>query len=275
MEKKYYDSLEVIENYGLLSLPINEFSMLLAIDLLSQRVIEIPNAEKLLELEYEEKDHYKPLIDALQTKIKDIEIKITNSIEKGEIKALFISRNFHTEQIDTTNTLIKFDEFDKFLEIYGLDQYIIWHEDESQLGARFERETDIAYEAVELIRLKKRYIDTVIDQAEIEKLRQKVIDEPDTITKLIQENLYFNSQKYLGEEKSIESSKPLIAIRERETLLIIISALAKEAGIDINKISKAGVVIESLTQQLGSTVSATTIERHLKQIPQALENRTK
>lgn len=115
----------------------------------------------------------------------------------------------------------------------------------------------------------------MIDQAEIEKLRQKVIDEPDTITKLIQENLYFNSQKYLGEEKSVESSKPLIAIRERETLLIIISALAKEAGIDINKISKAGVVIESLTQQLGSTVSATTIERHLKQIPQALENRTK
>lgn len=275
MDKKYYDSLEVIDDYGLLALPIDELSMLLAIDLLSERVIDIPNAEKLLEQEYDEKDQYKPLIEALQPKIKDLENKITNAIEKGEIKAIYASRHFDTENIDTSNTLVKFDEFDKFLEIYGLAKYIIWHEDESQLGARYDKEANIAYEVVEHIRVKKRFIDTAIQTGEIEELRKKVIDEPEMLTKIIQENLYFNAQKYLGEEKRTDSSKPLIAMRERETLLIIISALAKEAGIDTTKISKAGVIIESLTQQLGSTVSATTIERHLKQIPEALERRAK
>ena len=70
------------------------------------------------------------------------------------------------------------------------------------------------------------------------------------------------------------ANKPLIMI-ERETLLIIIAALAKEANIDYIKTSKAGVIIENLTQQLGSFVSATAIERHFKQIPQALGNRAK
>lgn len=70
------------------------------------------------------------------------------------------------------------------------------------------------------------------------------------------------------------SPKPLMNI-ERETLLIIIAALAKEAKIDIFKPSKAGDLIAKMTQQLGTSVGATTIERHLKNIPQALENRTK
>ncbi len=62
---------------------------------------------------------------------------------------------------------------------------------------------------------------------------------------------------------------------ERETLLVIIAALAKEARVDINKVSKAGDLIASMTQQLGANVGATTIETHIKKIPQALQNRTK
>ncbi len=62
---------------------------------------------------------------------------------------------------------------------------------------------------------------------------------------------------------------------ERNTLLIIIAALAKEAKVDINKISKAGEYIAGLTDQLGSSVGATTIERHLKKIKNAIESRIK
>ena len=68
--------------------------------------------------------------------------------------------------------------------------------------------------------------------------------------------------------------KPL-SDKERETLLVIIAALAKEAKVDITKTSKAGELIASMTQQLGSSIGATTIETHLKKIPQALENRAK
>lgn len=63
--------------------------------------------------------------------------------------------------------------------------------------------------------------------------------------------------------------------KERETLLVIIAALAKEANIDITKTSKAGEIIASMTQQLGASIGATTIETHLKKISQALGNRAK
>ena len=62
---------------------------------------------------------------------------------------------------------------------------------------------------------------------------------------------------------------------ERETLLVIIAALAKEAKVDIAKISKAGQQIENMTQLIGARIGATTIETHLKKISQALENRAK
>jgi hypothetical protein len=73
-------------------------------------------------------------------------------------------------------------------------------------------------------------------------------------------------------DKKIE--KP-ISDKERETLLVIIAALAKEAKIDISKTSKAGVLIAAITQQLGAPIGATTIETHLKKISQALESRAK
>ena len=68
--------------------------------------------------------------------------------------------------------------------------------------------------------------------------------------------------------------KPLVT-RERVTLLTIIAALAKEANIDIAKASKAGSIIEVLTEKLDARVSARAIENHLKRIPDALERRGK
>ena len=63
--------------------------------------------------------------------------------------------------------------------------------------------------------------------------------------------------------------------RERVTLLTIIAALARAAGIDISKASKAGAIIEAQTDKLGARVSARAIEEHLKRIPDALERRGK
>lgn len=77
---------------------------------------------------------------------------------------------------------------------------------------------------------------------------------------------------YEKPKQLLEVEKP-ISDKERETLLVIFAALAKEARIDILKTSKAGEIIASMTQQLGASIGATTIETHLKKIPQALENR--
>lgn len=79
-----------------------------------------------------------------------------------------------------------------------------------------------------------------------------------------------------GFYKLIKSSEEQpLSDKERETLLVIIAALAKEAEVDIAKISKAGDLIANMTQLIGAPIGATTIETHLKKIPQALASRTK
>jgi hypothetical protein len=66
--------------------------------------------------------------------------------------------------------------------------------------------------------------------------------------------------------------KPL-GERERSTLLTIIAALAKAAGVDITKPGKAGAAIEALTIDVGARVAERTVIDHLNRIPEALERK--
>ena len=69
-------------------------------------------------------------------------------------------------------------------------------------------------------------------------------------------------------------SRPLLTT-ERNTLLTIIAALAKQAKIDIKEAGKSAQYISGLTDELGANVSKRAIEDHLKKIPGALEVRMK
>ena len=62
---------------------------------------------------------------------------------------------------------------------------------------------------------------------------------------------------------------------ERQTLLLIVAALAQHAGIDIARHEAAGATIEKLTDQIGAHVDSGTIARHLKKIHDAIEARAK
>lgn len=70
----------------------------------------------------------------------------------------------------------------------------------------------------------------------------------------------------------VKAERPM-GVRERNTLLIIIEALAKEAKIDLSKPSKAGAAIANLTELLGAPVDHSTIEQKIKLIASALESR--
>ena len=70
------------------------------------------------------------------------------------------------------------------------------------------------------------------------------------------------------------TEKPL-STRERNTLLTIIAALCKIAGYDIAKHAKTAVLIQSTTASMGLSIGESTIEGHLKKIPNALESRMK
>ena len=68
--------------------------------------------------------------------------------------------------------------------------------------------------------------------------------------------------------------KPL-ATRERDTLLTIIAALCKDAGYDYTKHAKTAGLIHSTATIMGASIGETTIEGHLKKIPDALATRMK
>ena len=57
-----------------------------------------------------------------------------------------------------------------------------------------------------------------------------------------------------------------IELREKTTLLVIIAALAKLAGIDVTRPSKAAMEIERHINLLGARVAARTVENHLPAI---------
>jgi hypothetical protein len=70
------------------------------------------------------------------------------------------------------------------------------------------------------------------------------------------------------------TDRPL-EIKERRTLLCIIAALCKEAGLDYKKAAKTAGLIQGTAQQMGVSLGETTIEGHLKKIPDALATRMK
>lgn len=69
-------------------------------------------------------------------------------------------------------------------------------------------------------------------------------------------------------------SKAIMMTREKNTLLVLIAALCKQANFDYSQrgISKA---IEAATEELGARIGDDTIRKILKEIPEALESRQK
>ena len=72
----------------------------------------------------------------------------------------------------------------------------------------------------------------------------------------------------------VKETEPLDT-RERNTLLTIIAALCKEAKIPYDKPAKAAGMIQSTAAKMGVSIGETTIESHLKKIPDALATRMK
>lgn len=66
-----------------------------------------------------------------------------------------------------------------------------------------------------------------------------------------------------------------IDTRERNTLLTIIATLCKEAKIDYTKPAKAAALIQGTAALMQVSIGETTIEGHLKKIPEALATRMK
>lgn len=80
--------------------------------------------------------------------------------------------------------------------------------------------------------------------------------------------------KSADESNAAIENKP-IETRERGTLLTIIAALCRDAGYDFSKHAKTAGLIQSTAATMGCSIGETTIENHLKKIPDALAARMK
>ena len=72
----------------------------------------------------------------------------------------------------------------------------------------------------------------------------------------------------------MQIERPL-ATTERNILLTIIAALCKDAGYDITKHAKTAGLIQNTAATMRVSIGETTIENHLKKIPDALGTRTR
>ena len=75
--------------------------------------------------------------------------------------------------------------------------------------------------------------------------------------------------------KPVSTADKTLGLRERDTLLSIIAALCKDAGYDSTKHAKTAGLIQSTAASMGLSLGETTIEGHLKKIPNALASRMK
>ena len=270
MAIKFLNQLSDIESFSLFSANLNELSYLLCVELLYCGQIAIPNAEKYFNVDYRDNEK---LITLLSPQIEFYENRLIKSVEMGEVKASFIIRDVETGKIIPHQTLISSSEFGKFLKIYDLFDLIAYDSD-YPIMTRWEFEGDLQLEVQDLIALRKSLYHLKHERELFEKTKQDLELTPTKIDLIIKENVELQIKLASGEGVYIKEDKPLIN-KERETLLVIIAALAKESSIAIDKTSKSAELIASLTQLLGSPIGATTIETHLKKIPHALESRAK
>lgn len=78
----------------------------------------------------------------------------------------------------------------------------------------------------------------------------------------------------VSNETTVDTEKPL-GNRERDTLLSIIAVLCKEVNFDYKTHAKTAGLIQSTAATMGISIGETTIEGHLKKIPNALATRMK
>lgn len=64
-----------------------------------------------------------------------------------------------------------------------------------------------------------------------------------------------------------------LGTKERISLLLIIAAACKEANLDVKAHAKTAVLLKNIAVGMGVQIGETTIENHLKKIPNALEAR--
>jgi hypothetical protein len=197
--------------------------------------------------------------------VKKVIAAIGESIVRREILPVRLSVNLDGE-IDAKETWLRLSDVEDWCRCRNLDtgelfgQY--WDDEQrifegmGEAGdvARMECETQNFDAELETISSNAKWDENMMEQ----------------YSKLMRENFVLRSTK-----SHARTAERPIATKERKTLLAIIAALCKDAGYDYTKHAKTAGLIQSTADKMGISIGETTIEGHLKKIPDTLATRMK
>jgi hypothetical protein len=135
------------------------------------------------------------------------------------------------------------------LDIYNLSEHIVFNENESVLGLRIEQEHNFFYQAIETLRMNKKYAHSRTVKAEFEKMylemSEKLKDNPDYLIHIASENI--NLQEELKTIKKAQY-KPLNVRTENNYLRLIFSLANGVEGFNPKKPYEAAQLILDETE---------------------------
>ena len=270
----FNDLIRDAPDFGLFQMTVKDAAALVAIDtwFAGGISVELPDADF-----YDWRDP--ELRQALSKHIIDYEKRLTAAIDKGSLKTTKIRRNLN-EELDTDKTLLNQEILEKWLAERG-------HEVGDTFQDYFDEEVEIYSSAEREIRTRRMMIKNKglkSKQISIAKFNPETagIDELRLAAKeLVSDHIELFAEKRLleAEIREIRENHPKkierpLSTRSRRTLLTIIAALCKKAGINYEDRGAAQRISE-LTEEIGAVVSDETIRPIISEIDDAVESRMK
>lgn len=239
-----------IGDFGVGRLNIDEAAELIAQDMWASGLLP----------DIKEPENNQALRENLKQVIETLTKRLVAEVHCGQLKAN-VQMNFWDGMPDPELTYIKYDDLFDWLKLHGYELGDIFDE---WIHAEADIASDLAERAVTLRRAKKTG-----------RLQEVLLcDDLKELKNIIAEN--YSLKKRLADAEAgrpANVDRPLLT-RQRRTLLVIIAALCKYAGIDPQKRGTAQRIAE-MTDGIGASVDDSTIAKLLAEIPDALETRMK
>lgn len=208
--------------------------------------------------------------------VDDVLAALARSIAAGELKPVVLKINLQSDEIDVEETWIKTFDFSEWCATRNLevdDMCARYLDVEETIVSRIDDWVYDERRGFEAPYFDARYVDRQLALAEQQRY-EKIYDA--TLRENLLLKMGFTTEVVdawtTSTNQSAIDDKPLRS-RERNALLSIIAILCSEEGYDTDRAAKTATIIKTRADLAGIDLGETTIENHLKKIPEAITMR--
>ncbi len=257
--------------FGLLHLSVSEAAELTVVDMWFSG--EITDIEEPPDFDGDTSDPR--LLASLAEQRDTFKARLLASIEAGHLGADVVSRDYD-DRLKPDETYIACYALDKWLEARGYesgDIFTEWYDMRGDMVGNMQEEASFCRTATRQ-ELKKHSLSKLAGRCGVE------LDDMDRVDMSVAyDSAILEVQKLRKALSSHSADKQMVAdrpltTRQRRTLLTVIAALCKEAGIDYQERGTAKRISIAVSE-LGAAVGEDTIRGYLSAIPDAVESRSK